>query len=130
MATIAAVDSGYKPAGDGKVKRVEINKKGVWLRTDARSRLADSKLIPKDLKKQLRESSGVDPSRNDVPPPLNIVILVVGSRGDVQPFIPLAHELQKDGHRVRIGTHETFRTFVNDAGVEFYPIGVYWQSCS
>jgi UDP:flavonoid glycosyltransferase YjiC (YdhE family) len=55
---------------------------------------------------------------------LNIVMLIVGSRGDVQPFIPLAQELQKDGHRVRIGTHETFRTFVNDGGVEFYPIGM------
>lgn len=37
------------------------------------------------------------------PPPLNIVILVVGTRGDVQPFGFLGMELQKHGHRVRLG---------------------------
>ncbi|KAH7041926.1 hypothetical protein B0J12DRAFT_720801 [Macrophomina phaseolina] len=46
---------------------------------------------------------------------LNIVIQVVGSRGDVQPFIALGNELQKHGHRVRLATH--------DAGLGFYPIG-------
>ncbi|CEL05889.1 hypothetical protein ASPCAL07001 [Aspergillus calidoustus] len=54
---------------------------------------------------------------------LNIVIQVVGSRGDVQPFIALGNELQKHGHRVRIATHDTFDTFVRDSGLEFYPIG-------
>ncbi|KAJ2975641.1 hypothetical protein NUW58_g8299 [Xylaria curta] len=54
---------------------------------------------------------------------LNIVIQVVGSRGDVQPFIALGNELQKDGHRVRLATHNTFERFVLDSGLEFYPIG-------
>ncbi|KAI0487705.1 sterol glucosyltransferase [Xylaria cf. heliscus] len=54
---------------------------------------------------------------------LNIVIQVVGSRGDVQPFIALGNELQKDGHRVRLATHNTFEKFVLDSGLEFYPIG-------
>lgn len=54
---------------------------------------------------------------------LNIVIQVVGSRGDVQPFVALGSELQKDGHRVRIATHDTFEKFVTDSGLEFYPIG-------
>ncbi|KAL2842748.1 hypothetical protein BJY01DRAFT_264410 [Aspergillus pseudoustus] len=54
---------------------------------------------------------------------LNIVIQVVGSRGDVQPFIALGNELQKHGHRVRLATHDTFATFVRDSGLEFYPIG-------
>ncbi|RSL94307.1 hypothetical protein CEP52_012726 [Fusarium oligoseptatum] len=39
---------------------------------------------------------------------LNIVIQVVGSRGDVQPFIALGNELQRHGHRVRLATHDTF----------------------
>lgn len=43
--------------------------------------------------------------------------------GDVQPYVALGQQLLKDGHRVRIATHETFRTFVNDAGLEFYNIG-------
>ncbi|KAJ4197062.1 hypothetical protein NW767_009307 [Fusarium falciforme] len=54
---------------------------------------------------------------------LNIVIQVVGSRGDVQPFIALGNELQRHGHRVRLATHDTFANFVRDSGLEFYPIG-------
>lgn len=54
---------------------------------------------------------------------LNIVIQVVGSRGDVQPFIALGSELQKYGHRVRLATHDMFANFVRKAGLEFFPIG-------
>jgi hypothetical protein len=54
---------------------------------------------------------------------LNIVIQVVGSRGDVQPFIALGNELQRHGHRVRLATHDTFENFVRGSGLEFYPIG-------
>ncbi|KAF5858188.1 hypothetical protein ETB97_004690 [Aspergillus alliaceus] len=54
---------------------------------------------------------------------LNIVIHVVGSRGDVQPFIALGNELQKHGHRVRLATHDVFDSFVRESGLEFYPIG-------
>ena len=43
---------------------------------------------------------------------MNIVIQVVGSRGDVQPFVALGQELQKYGHRVRLATHNTFEEFV------------------
>lgn len=56
-------------------------------------------------------------------PKLNIVVQVVGSRGDVQPFVALGNELQKYGHRVRIATHDVFSDFVRDHGLEFYPIG-------
>ncbi|OTA89344.1 glycosyltransferase family 1 protein [Hypoxylon sp. CO27-5] len=54
---------------------------------------------------------------------LNIVIQVVGSRGDVQPFVALGTELLRYGHRVRLATHNTFADFVRDSGLEFYPIG-------
>ncbi|KAM0321825.1 hypothetical protein ACHAQA_009922 [Verticillium albo-atrum] len=54
---------------------------------------------------------------------LNIVIQVVGSRGDVQPFVALGNELQRHGHRVRLATHDTFADFVRKSGLEFYPIG-------
>lgn len=53
---------------------------------------------------------------------LDIVIQVVGSRGDVQPFIALGTELQEHGHRVRLATHATFEHFVSCAGLEFYPL--------
>lgn len=49
----------------------------------------------------------------------------MGSRGDVQPFIALGHELRRHGHRVRIATHNVFADFVRNygSGLEFYPIG-------
>lgn len=58
------------------------------------------------------------------PPPLNVVIHVVGSRGDVQPFVALGKVLKETyGHRVRLATHGTFRQFVEDNGLEFFSIG-------
>ncbi|OQD70782.1 hypothetical protein PENPOL_c001G00121 [Penicillium polonicum] len=54
---------------------------------------------------------------------LNIVIQVVGSHGDVQPFVALGEELQRYGHRVRLATHAKFESFVKSAGLGFYPIG-------
>jgi UDP:flavonoid glycosyltransferase YjiC (YdhE family) len=54
---------------------------------------------------------------------MNVVIQVVGSRGDVQPFIALGMELQRYGHRVRLATHDVFESFVQESGVDFYPIG-------
>jgi UDP:flavonoid glycosyltransferase YjiC (YdhE family) len=58
------------------------------------------------------------------PPPLNVVIHVVGSRGDVQPFVALGKVLKDQyGHRVRLATHPVFRDFVTENGLEFFNIG-------
>lgn len=58
------------------------------------------------------------------PPPMNVVIHVVGSRGDVQPFVALGKVLKEThGHRVRLATHSTFRGFVEENGLEFFSIG-------
>lgn len=58
------------------------------------------------------------------PPRLNIVIQIVGSRGDVQPFVALGKTLkEKNGHRVRVATHPTFQTFVEENDLEFFNIG-------
>jgi hypothetical protein len=52
------------------------------------------------------------------------VIQIVGSRGDVQPFVALGQILKKEyGHRVRLATHPTFREFVEENGLEFFSIG-------
>ncbi|CAF0751108.1 unnamed protein product [Didymodactylos carnosus] len=56
-------------------------------------------------------------------PHLTICIMVVGSRGDVQPFIAFGKELLKVGHRVRLATHKTFENFVRENDLEFYPLG-------
>jgi UDP:flavonoid glycosyltransferase YjiC (YdhE family) len=65
------------------------------------------------------------PSRPaNIPGPLNIVIHVVGSRGDVQPFLALGLVLKNQyGHRVRLATHGTFKKFVEENGLEFFDIG-------
>ncbi|KAF2272065.1 UDP-Glycosyltransferase/glycogen phosphorylase [Westerdykella ornata] len=58
------------------------------------------------------------------PPPLNVVIQVVGSRGDVQPFIALGKLLKETyKHRVRLATHPVFKDFVTENGLEFFSIG-------
>jgi hypothetical protein len=59
-----------------------------------------------------------------LPPKLNVVIHVVGSRGDVQPFVALGKILKATyGHRVRLATHPTFQGFVEENGLEFFSIG-------
>lgn len=50
---------------------------------------------------------------------MNITILTVGTRGDVQPFIALAKGLLKDGHQVKIASHGEFEKSVRDHGIDF-----------
>ncbi|KAI4736947.1 UDP-Glycosyltransferase/glycogen phosphorylase [Aureobasidium sp. EXF-12298] len=64
-------------------------------------------------------STGNDPSTY---PQLNIVMHVVGSRGDVQPFVALALKLKEFGHRIRLATHAVFKGFVEGYGIEFFSI--------
>ncbi|KAB8222972.1 hypothetical protein BDV33DRAFT_229054 [Aspergillus novoparasiticus] len=54
---------------------------------------------------------------------LNIVIHVIGSRGDIQPFIVIGKTLKAYGHRVRLATHLAFRDMVKENGLEFFNIG-------
>ncbi|KAI3336327.1 glycosyltransferase family 1 protein [Xylariaceae sp. AK1471] len=58
-------------------------------------------------------------------PKLNIVIMVIGSRGDAQPFLKIGKVLKEEyGHRVRIATHPAFRDFVEkECGLEFFSVG-------
>ncbi|KAK4503799.1 hypothetical protein PRZ48_004714 [Zasmidium cellare] len=62
---------------------------------------------------------------NVVRPKLNIVIMVIGSRGDIQPFLKIGKILREQyGHRVRIATHPTFRDFVEkETDLEFFSVG-------
>lgn len=77
-------------------------------------------LPPPYIPPSLGGDEGVAP-----PPPLNVVIQVVGSRGDVQPFVALGKVLKDTyGHRVRLATHPNFKDFVEKNGLEFFSIGV------
>lgn len=53
---------------------------------------------------------------------MKILMITVGTRGDVQPYLALAHGLQGAGHEVWLATDSTFETFVTAAGVGFKPI--------
>ena len=56
-------------------------------------------------------------------PQLTICILVVGTRGDVQPFCAIGMRMRDQyGHRIRIATHAIYRNFVESLGLEFYPL--------
>lgn len=54
---------------------------------------------------------------------LNIVLQVVGSRDEVEVFITLGYALSNDGHRIRISSHDGFRSIADQHGLEFFPIG-------
>ncbi|KAG0558077.1 hypothetical protein KC19_10G002800 [Ceratodon purpureus] len=56
-------------------------------------------------------------------PPLKVVMLIVGTRGDVQPFLAIGKRMQEYGHRVRLASHANFKGFVKTAGLEFHPLG-------
>jgi sterol 3beta-glucosyltransferase len=53
---------------------------------------------------------------------LDIAIIALGSRGDVQPYIALGKGLKAAGHSVRLISHENFAGLVNSHGLEFWPV--------
>ncbi|KAG2441956.1 hypothetical protein HYH02_009750 [Chlamydomonas schloesseri] len=56
-------------------------------------------------------------------PRMRVVVMVAGTRGDVQPAVALGLALQRGGgHSVRLATHEPYRGLVTDAGLEFFPL--------
>ncbi|KAF8544877.1 hypothetical protein BDD12DRAFT_771811 [Trichophaea hybrida] len=111
-------------ADDGRIN-ININQKT--------RRLAS--LLTPALQRQWTEISTeqdttIPPSHYEVPefaidvPPLNILIQIIGSRGDVQPFIALGKVLrERYRHRVRVATHPTFKGFVEENGLEFFSLG-------
>jgi sterol 3beta-glucosyltransferase len=50
---------------------------------------------------------------------MRVLIVGVGSRGDVAPFVGLAQRLQQGGCQVAIATHETFADMVRETGLEW-----------
>ncbi|KAF5386949.1 hypothetical protein D9615_002027 [Tricholomella constricta] len=110
----------WKSTGKGMKSIARVTEDGrIVISLDLAQKLPD---LPKDYARDVEEFA-VDEKEWKQYPSMNIVIMIVGSRGDVQPYVALGQRLFKDGHRVRIATHETFRFFVTEAGLEFFDIG-------
>ena len=56
---------------------------------------------------------------------MQITILALGSRGDVQPYVALGLGLEEAGHRVRIVAIDLFRDFVESRGLDYAPIDTF-----
>jgi len=52
---------------------------------------------------------------------MRIALIAFGSRGDVQPYIPLGKGLQKAGHEVRLLSHANYEKLVTSHGLLFRP---------
>lgn len=53
---------------------------------------------------------------------MRIVIMAVGSRGDVVPYTGLGLRLQQEGHRVTLATHGLFEALVRGCGLGFHEL--------
>jgi sterol 3beta-glucosyltransferase len=53
---------------------------------------------------------------------VNILILTVGSRGDVQPYVALGRGLRTAGHTVAVATNVRFEAFVTGNGLGYAPL--------
>lgn len=51
-----------------------------------------------------------------------IVMVTIGSRGDVQPFVALGKGLKQAGYETTVATHANFEDFVTSNGLDFTPL--------
>ena len=99
-------------------------KKVIPTKDEISNKNADQARKPSVVSRLSTASTSAGPDKISCPK-LNIVIMVIGSRGDAQPFLKIGKVLKEQyGHRVRIATHPAFRDFVEkDSGLEFFSVG-------
>lgn len=125
-----------KSDGRLKIKVKQTAEKGYMARVLAsgiKHHLGDSDKRDAETAEKVKKQREVDEALARDPdnvetvprPKLNIVVMVIGSRGDIQPFIKVGRILQNDyGHRVRIATHPAFKKFVEEeCELEFFSVG-------
>lgn len=54
---------------------------------------------------------------------MNILLITLGSAGDVHPFVGLGRALQQRSHRVTLATNAHFRPLIEQAGLAFAELG-------
>jgi rhamnosyltransferase subunit B len=55
--------------------------------------------------------------------PLDVLLVPMGTPGDVQPFVDMGRAMMGRGHRATIVAHANFRSWVERAGLEFLELG-------
>ncbi|KAG0128213.1 hypothetical protein HOY82DRAFT_622774 [Tuber indicum] len=124
------METNAKIADDGRIN-ININQRTATLSSLLAPAMRGQLALAEEAKDRALHGKPIDlPVPGfDIPefaknvPPLNILIQIIGSRGDVQPFIALGQVL-KNGykHRVRVATHPTFKEFVEENGLEFFSL--------
>lgn len=59
---------------------------------------------------------------------MRIMVLALGSRGDVQPYLALARGLRHIGHEVLLAATPTYASLAHLHGVPFAPVGPDWRT--
>lgn len=54
---------------------------------------------------------------------LDVLLITIGSHGDVHPFVGMGRALQARGHRVRVATNPHFADMITRAGLSFVAMG-------
>jgi rhamnosyltransferase subunit B len=54
---------------------------------------------------------------------LDVLLIALGSHGDVHPFVGIGLALRARGHRVRIVANPFFASLIEQSGLEFLPVG-------
>ena len=54
---------------------------------------------------------------------VNVLLVPLGSHGDVHPFVGIALALRARGHRVKVIGNPYFGSLVEQAGLESVPVG-------
>lgn len=50
-------------------------------------------------------------------------MFTLGTRGDVQPYIYLAQELNKNGYDTLLGSHPCWKQLIEASKIKFVPVG-------
>jgi sterol 3beta-glucosyltransferase len=53
---------------------------------------------------------------------MRFTVFTSGTRGDIQPFLPLAKGLQRVGHSIRLATGSNFKDLIEQAEIGFSPV--------
>src|SRR5262245_2965667 len=56
---------------------------------------------------------------------MNVLLITIGSAGDVHPFVGIGQALKRRGHRVTLATNDKFAERIRLAGLEYAELGTF-----